>query len=913
MQSVTVSLLWCVLQVTLFATAATFVYLVARRVHARVAAATVTGSLLMVLVLTTLAASPWPSWRWNANVDRTATTNNTSAAAQRPAPLPTGEAFVPASSADNSATPSAIGAAWEAFNESLFTPGPVAIDEPSQSVWSVRNVLIGLALACAVFGVARLAWGLSQVRRLLARSQVINEEKLTATCCDLQKRLGLKGGIALRESSNIVTPATVGWRTPTVLLPVAWRQWSEDEVRAVLAHELAHVAGRDYLSWIVARLTVAAHFYHPLVHWLASRLQLEQELAADAMAVALVGDRQQYLHTLASLALATPPHRMTGPARTLIPSRSLLMRRVEMLRNTATSALSPARSKTLRWTCVGTLAVLAIAVAGVRRPATGQEAPTRTVEGVLFSQIDMPERIPLSVVPTNTVYAVSVRPSELIGDAAYQKLVDKINNLPPLKGSSVSVTSITEVMIVVLAESRSQPRFVIRFTTPETCLAFTNYLLSKTDMKKVEVNATVMRDDSEQVTRMDDRTLVIDHYATGEALGRITPPVQNALPKWSDDWTKRNDGQVLAAFSVEALEQSAREELLGMVGMTELAPTLNTIDWTVTSVGLSSKLAIDSVFQCGSETDAQQVAGILQALITLSGPAAEQQQNDAVAQLDRLTRAEQDKFRPLIERMFGIAKDFAANAKPVAEGNRVKLAYSNDTIGMDNASEIAQMIMPSVMAAEAAARRAASTNKIKQLTLAMLNYEATYGHFPAAVNYAEGSEHPHSWRVAILPFLEQQTAYDQYNMNEPWDSETNRKVLAQMPDVMRSPFDDSGSTNTSYFALTGPETALGNEAGTRIAEITDGTSRTLLLVESKQAVPWTKPEDLMYAADKPLPKLGGWQPGFFIAAMCDGSVHLLASDIQEETLRASITKSGGESTNSPSFQPPTDAVPSSRR
>lgn len=147
----------------------------------------------------------------------------------------------------------------------------------------------------------------------------------------------------------------------------------------------------------------------------------------------------------------------------------------------------------------------------------------------------------------------------------------------------------------------------------------------------------------------------------------------------------------------------------------------------------------------------------------------------------------------------------------------------------------------------------------------------------------------------MLPFLElKYTLRDQYHFDEPWDSETNRKVLAQMPDVFRSPFDKSGSTSTSYFVLSGPDTVFPGEEGMRLQQLTDGTSKTFSIVEAKRDVPWTKPEDIEYAADKPVPKLGGWVSGEFSAASVDGSVHRVSSDIDEPTLRAWITRNGRE-------------------
>src|SRR5690606_23943671 len=158
---------------------------------------------------------------------------------------------------------------------------------------------------CIAIGLVRFVWGVWVVRRLVGESHELssNDRSAMELLDGLQATLSLARSVSLREPPSIGTPATGGWRRPTSLLPATWRTWSTGELSAALAHELAHIAARDYRSWLVARLAVAIHFYHPLVHWLARRLQLEQELAADAMAAQVIGDRQSYLRSLASLAL----------------------------------------------------------------------------------------------------------------------------------------------------------------------------------------------------------------------------------------------------------------------------------------------------------------------------------------------------------------------------------------------------------------------------------------------------------------------------------------------------------------------------------------------------------------------------------------------------------------------------------
>jgi hypothetical protein len=135
-------------------------------------------------------------------------------------------------------------------------------------------------------------------------------------------------------------------------------------------------------------------------------------------------------------------------------------------------------------------------------------------------------------------------------------------------------------------------------------------------------------------------------------------------------------------------------------------------------------------------------------------------------------------------------------------------------------------------------------------------------------------------------------------MDEPWDSEANKKVLEQMPVVFRHP-KAANAKDASYFALTGETTIFSDNKGTGFAQIPDGTSNTIALVEAQRPIPWTKPEDIAYDPAKPLPKFGGYEPGIFVAALADGSVRNIAQNVDEKLLRALITKAGGEAVQIP--------------
>ena len=144
-----------------------------------------------------------------------------------------------------------------------------------------------------------------------------------------------------------------------------------------------------------------------------------------------------------------------------------------------------------------------------------------------------------------------------------------------------------------------------------------------------------------------------------------------------------------------------------------------------------------------------------------------------------------------------------------------------------------------------------SVNHLKQLALAMHNYYAKHQHFPPAVFMGPDGKTPHSWRVELLPYLDEQKLFDQYHPNEPWDSPANKQVLEKMPSVFRSPYENATSLNSSYYVFAGPGTIFDGPNGTTFQAITDGTSNTLLIVESKQDTPWTKPEDLPFDPKHP--------------------------------------------------------------
>lgn len=204
------------------------------------------------------------------------------------------------------------------------------------------------------------------------------------------------------------------------------------------------------------------------------------------------------------------------------------------------------------------------------------------------------------------------------------------------------------------------------------------------------------------------------------------------------------------------------------------------------------------------------------------------------------------------------------------------------------------LLLPAVQAAREAARRNMSMNNMKQIMLAMHNYADQNDTFPPT---GGGAGSQLSWRVHLLPYLEQQALYEQFHLDEPWDSDHNRTLLGKMPDIYQDPNLRLPPGMTLYLAVTGPGTAFEDPAvGPRLREFLDGTSNTIVIVEpdADQAVEWTKPEDWEFDPSAPTRGLGNSRIGVFLAGMADGSVRGIYRETPPDAVGAMMTRAGRE-------------------
>jgi len=206
------------------------------------------------------------------------------------------------------------------------------------------------------------------------------------------------------------------------------------------------------------------------------------------------------------------------------------------------------------------------------------------------------------------------------------------------------------------------------------------------------------------------------------------------------------------------------------------------------------------------------------------------------------------------------------------------------------------LLLPAVQAAREAARRMQSQNNLKQIALALHNYHDVYQSFPPAVVKDADGNPLYSGRVLLLPFMEQQALYNQFDLTQAWDSPANQQWSQTSLRLFMDPSNPSRTPGqTDYLFVTGKGTVFEGDKTTPIRAITDGTSNTIVLVEVKNSgVNWAEPEkdfDAIQAASLP----AGNHPGGNLAAFADGSVRFMSKNVAPTVVRAIATKDGNES------------------
>ncbi|HXD85924.1 MAG TPA: DUF1559 domain-containing protein, partial [Urbifossiella sp.] len=254
-----------------------------------------------------------------------------------------------------------------------------------------------------------------------------------------------------------------------------------------------------------------------------------------------------------------------------------------------------------------------------------------------------------------------------------------------------------------------------------------------------------------------------------------------------------------------------------------------------------------------------------------------------------------DAFKPAIQEARRAIKDI-----------KLDVAGSDLTLSGSYAAnfDLAGLVAAVVKETKEAAPRIEVQNNLKQLALSLMIFNDAMGKTPihgigkGGMPLKAADEKPLlSWRVGILPYIEQGALYKQFKLDEPWDSEHNKKLIDKMPKLF-APAKGAGKPGYTRMQMVVGPRAMQLPSAKFPASIQDGTSNTIALVEAAEPVIWTKPDDVMFPG-KELPKdfrkkFGGEFPGGFYAVMWDGSVRFVSDKVSDETLSRALSPADGK-------------------
>ncbi|HEV7224882.1 MAG TPA: DUF1559 domain-containing protein [Pirellulales bacterium] len=531
-------------------------------------------------------------------------------------------------------------------------------------------------------------------------------------------------------------------------------------------------------------------------------------------------------------------------------------------------------------------------------PATVKPAPA--AKRATPAPVAAPAKLlDLKYIDAAPVLAVVVHPQEILALPQVQALPVEVAQAAAIEQFGFDLSKLREVILLVSMDAGEQPRpaFIARFSEPVDRPEVT-----------IKLNQAFARvgPQSPIVATPDPTTVLLaapeDLKNMFAAKGDAASPLLDRLREFDASATA---GAVVAIDPIRNQLLAARAMLPPLPphlqGVTALPEIVDAVE---IQLKLSETVESTLAFECRDEAGAVQVDRLIDQAIAFADAMLDQQLAQMQARNASPTEQASIQYgkRMLRESVDSIKRD--------RQGKRLAL-HGSGAAGAAPATSavLVALLLPAVQAAREAARRSQSVNNLKQIGLALHNFHDVFGRLPAST-YDKDGKPLLSWRVHILPFVEGQALYQQFHLDEPWDSEHNKPLIAQMPAVYRNPsFADP--EKTIYLACTGEHAVFaegkedkghtareiaatvidGKEAGwarsVRFADITDGLSNTIMVVEANpdQAVIWTKPDDLHIDADKPRAGLGGLRPGGFSALFCDGSVHFVSAMVDADTLK----------------------------
>jgi hypothetical protein len=510
----------------------------------------------------------------------------------------------------------------------------------------------------------------------------------------------------------------------------------------------------------------------------------------------------------------------------------------------------------------------------------------------------------LSYVTPEAALGVVVHPRRVLTAPELEMLPIEVISAAGKKELGVDPVDVERVVLVAEPpQAGSPPSFgaVAYFSKPYGELGAIEPLLQRTVEAELDGKAyrrgRGMMDFS--LYMPDDKTLIIAHDPLLRKMlaNRQSPsdgPVSTLLRK-----EKAAQQDLIAVLSVGPLRPLVAGDLARVplpppfVGLKRVPDLLSAVEVKFNMTG-DQEMAL--IAYAEDEDAAKEIEKLIDSLIRTARQMMAAEMAKDLASDDPVERALAQYGRRMSERIFEMMR-------PTRIGDRLELSGS----GRDQSSQIATigiliaLLLPAVQAAREAARRAQSTNNLRQIGWGLHNYHESRNQFPARAVFDDDGKPLLSWRVQVLPYLEQEALYRQFKLDEPWDSEHNRKLIPAMPAIYRNPSRPPEQGKADYLAVVGEGLMFDGTEATTYRQIKDGLSNTIMVVEANpdEAITWTKPDDWQYDPQEPLAGLGDAHPGGFSALFGDISVHFISNQIEPSIFRALLTIDGGEAVAAP--------------
>ena len=507
-------------------------------------------------------------------------------------------------------------------------------------------------------------------------------------------------------------------------------------------------------------------------------------------------------------------------------------------------------------------------------------------------------KLDLTYVTRDAALAAVAHPRRVLTASEMQMLPVEVLSALGKKELGIDPVDVEQLMVVVEPPLAGPPGIgvVVRFARPFDWHGLTGKVLDQTVAGELDGRAYRRGQGAPglSVFMPHDNVLIV---ATDDLLRRMVAQREEPAAEPLSKLLARIDPlpDVLAVLAVEPIRDMVVGQLAVLPDLPAPFTRLKDIPKYLAAVELKLNVQGDALGQIVLRATDDEAAGKLEEMLDT---ALADGRRMLLAQLQKQADSEDPVERAAAAYMKRISASTVDRLRPVREGDRLVL-----TVNAQQHTQIAAvgvlvaLLLPAVQAAREAARRMQSVNNLKQLAIAMHNYHDTHGRFPPRAKLGPDGKPLLSWRVLILPYVEGQTLYDQFHLDEPWDSAHNRQLVQRMPEVYRSPNNaDAKDGKTNYLAPVGAGTIFSDPRGMRMAEIRDGMSNTVMLVEADndRAVEWTRPDDLAVDERRPLQGLGQLRPGGFNAALADGSVRFVSNAVDPAVWRALLTAAGGE-------------------